>query len=360
MKLQMPAFFSRKSAPLVGVDLSSSSVKVVELTQGAKGEVRLERYAIEFLERGAITDGSIEKPEIVAAALGRALKRSGSKAKEAALALPSASVITKKIMLPGGLRDNEYEIQVESEASQYIPFPIDEVNLDFQVLGPAANSPDEVDVLLAASRKEKVEDRVAIAEMVGLRAIVMDVEPYVVRTVLDHVSSYMPNQGQGQIIAVISIGQSVTSVTISLNGQTVFERDQMFGGGQLTQDIVRLYGLTYEEAEIKKRSAELPDSYQSDLLNPFIDQAAADIGRALQFFFTSTPYTRVDKIILAGGSSILPGLAEAVALKTQVSCEVVNPFQGMEFGESVRERQVRLDGPALLIASGLAMRRFDS
>lgn len=359
MKLSLPAFLSRKVPPLVGVDLSSSSVKVVELSQGAKGDYRLEGYAIEFLERGAIADGSIEKPEVVAAALGRALKRCGTKAKEAALALPSAAVITKKIMLPSGLRDEDYEIQVETEASQYIPFPIEEVNLDFQVIGPSPNKPDEVDVMLAASRKEKVEDRVAIAEMAGLRATVMDVEPYVVRTVLEHVSHFLPNQGQGQILAVISLGNAVTSVTISLNGQTVFEREQMFGGGQLTQDIVRLYGLTYEEAELKKRSAELPDSYQADLLNPFIEQAAADIGRALQFFFTSTPYTRVDRIILAGGSSILPGLADAVSLKTQVPCEVINPFQGMEFGEQVRERQIRVDGPALMIASGLAMRRFD-
>jgi len=358
--VSFPSLFRRAPPPLVGIDLSASSVKVVELVKGQRTPMRLERYAIEMLERGAIVDGNIEKAEAVADSLLRALRKCSSRAREAALALPSGAVITKKIMLPAGLREEDYEVQVETEASQYIPFPIEEVNLDFRIVGPAANVEDEVDVLIAASRKEKVDDRVAVAEMAGLRPVVMDVEPYALRASVDHVSEFLPNNGQGQIIAVFSIGQSTTTLTVVLNRQTIFEREQSFGGQLLTQDLVRLYGLTPEEAELKKRSGDLPDNYQRDLLQPFVEQGAADIGRALQFFFTSTPYTRVDQIYLAGGSSVVPGLVEAVAQRTQVPTEILSPFQGMEVSEAIRERQLRADAPALLVATGLAMRRFDA
>ncbi len=360
MALSFPSLTRRAPASLVGIDLSAASVKVVELSPGQKSRFRLERYAIEPVERGAIVEGNIDRSEPVVDALNRALRRSGSRAKEAALALPAAAVITKKIMLPAGLREEDYELQVEAEASQYIPFPIDEVNLDFQVLGPSAGSEDEVDVLLAASRKEKVDDRVAIAETVGLKAIVMDVEPYSLRAALDHATAQMPDGGQGKIIALFSIGQTVTSLTVVLNEQTIFEREQGFGGQYLTQELVRVYGLTPEEAETRKCSGDLPENYAGELALPFAEQGATDIGRALQFFFTSTPYTRVDQILLAGGSAVVPGFAEAVQRRTQVPTALLNPFQGMELSDSVRERQLRNDAPALLVATGLAMRRFDA
>lgn len=360
MGFSISSLLGRSLPPLVGVDLSSSSVKLVELGRGDRSMMKLERYAIEPIERGAIVDGAIEKPEAVSEALRKALRKANTKCKEVALALPSAAVITKKIMLPADLREEDYEVQVESEASQYIPFPIEEVNLDFQILGPSEHAEDEVDVLLAASRREKVDDRVAIAEMAGVRPTVVDVEPYAVRAAVDHVSAFLPNAGEGQIIALVMVGQNATYVTIVLNGQTIFEREQTLGGNQLTQDIVRMYGITYEEAEVKKRTGDLPDTYQDDLLNPFIEQGATDISRALQFFFTSTPYSRVDQIYLAGGSAVIPGFADAVADQTQVPTDVFSPFQGMEVSDSVRERQLRMDAPSLLVATGLAMRRFDA
>ena len=360
MALSLSGFMRRGSPPLLGIDISSSAVKVVELVPGQKAPVRLQRYAIESIDRGAITDGNIENPEQVAEALGRAMRRMSTRTREAAIAMPSSAVITKRITLPAGLREEDYELQVESEASQYIPFAIEEVNLDFQVLGPAANGDDEVDVLLAASRKEKVEDRVAVAEMCGLRPIVMDIDSYAARHAVEHVASFLPNGGQGMVLAVFDIGNVVTRVTILLNGQTIFERDQAFGGQQLTQDLVRLYGLTVEEAEIKKRTGELPENYHTEVLQPFVEQGAGDVARALQFFFTSTPYARVDRIYLAGGSCVVPGLVEAIADRAQVPTEVLSPFVGMEVADMVREKQLRLDAPALLTACGLAMRRFDA
>lgn len=360
MGLALPSFLKRSSPPLVGVDISSSCVKVVELVQGSKTAMKLERYAIEQIERGAISDGNIEKPEAVGDALNRALRKMGTRTKDAAIALPSAAVITKRILLPVGMSEEDYELQVETEASQYIPFAIEEVNLDFQIIGPAPNSEEEVEVLLAASKKEKVEDRVAVAELAGLKPLVVDAEPFAARAALDHVTDFLPNHGQGQIIAIFDIGHHVTNLTVVINKQTIFERDQAFGGDQLTQDIVRVYGLMPEEAELKKRSGDLPDNYATEILQPFVEQGSIDISRALQFFFTSTPYTRIDKIYLAGGCSAIPGLVEAVAERTQVATELFSPFQGMEIASGIRERQLKTDAPALLVATGLAMRRFDA
>ena len=359
MALSLQGLLRRGTQPILGVDVSASNVKLVELVPGGKTGMRLERYAIEPIERGAIVDGNVEKPEAVADALLRAIRRTGTKTRLAAMALPSSAVIAKRITLPAGLHEEDYELQVENEASQYIPFSIDEVNLDFQILGPAAQSDEDVEVLLAASRKEKVEDRVAIAEMAGLKPVVIDVEPFAARTSIDHVTRFLPNQGEGMILAVFDVGQSTTNLTVVLNGQTVFERDQSFGGSQLTQDIVRLYGLTLEEAELKKKSGDLPDNYASELLTPFVEQGATEVARSLQFFFTSTPFTRVDRIFLAGGCAVTAGLAEAVAERTQVPTEIMSPFQGLEVAGGIRERQLRLDAPALMVGCGLAMRRFD-
>ena len=165
------SFLSPRARPLIGVDISSSSVKMVELSAASGGGYRVERYAVESLPREAVSDGNIANLDAVSEAIRRGWRRLGTSTKFVALALPASAVITKKIILPAGLRDQELEVQVESEANQYIPFALDEVNLDFQVLGPAASGADEDEVLIAASRKEKVEDRVAAAEAAGLKAL---------------------------------------------------------------------------------------------------------------------------------------------------------------------------------------------
>jgi type IV pilus assembly protein PilM len=348
-----------KNAALVGLDISSSGVKLVELSQAGKNEYRLERFASEPLPRGAVVDGNIESIEQVAEAVLRVWKKSGTRAKYVALGMPPASVITKKIILPGGLSEDELEVQVESEANQYIPFALDEVSLDFDVVGPAQNAPEDVEVLLAATRKEKVEDRVAVAEAAGLKPTVMDIESYAARAVIDRITAQLPKGGQGQIFALFQIGAQVTHFSVLLDGHAIYEREQPFGGNQLTQDIVRAYGLSFEEAEAKKKAGELPEGYERELLEPFLENAALEITRAVQFFFTSTPYTHIDQIFLAGGCAIIPGIVELVAERTKISSSVVSPFKGMQLAQNIREKQLRAEAPAYLVACGLAMRRFD-
>jgi type IV pilus assembly protein PilM len=233
------------------------------------------------------------------------------------------------------------------------------VSLDCQVLGPVLNSPEEVEVLIAASRKEKVEDRLAVVQEAGLKPIVVDVESYAMRAALGRLIGQLPNRGEGQVIAVFYIGANTTGVTVILDGEAVYEREQPFGGQQLTSDIARAYGIPAEEAEAKKRSGDLPANFEAEVLRPFIETAATEITRALQFFFTSTPFTRVDQLMLCGGSSVLAGLPEALMERAQVPTSVISPFKGMEIAPGVREKQLRLDAPALLTPCGLAMRRFD-
>jgi type IV pilus assembly protein PilM len=343
---------------MLGLDISSSSVKLVELSQSKSGALVLERCAMEPLERGWVTDGNIEKFDEVAEAVRRLVKKSGAKAKNVAMALPPSAVITKKIILPGGLTDQELEAQVETEANQYIPFPLDEVSLDFCVIGPSASSSGDLDVLIAASRREKVQDIQGLAEAAGLKPVIVDVESYASRLATSRLIENLPNQGVGSIVALFEVGAMTTSMQVIRDDEVLYDRDQAFGGAQLTQLIVRQYGFSLEEAESKKRGGELPDDYESNVLRPFVDSMVQEIGRALQFFFTSTPHNKVDYIMLAGGSAALPGLTAAVTHQTTFSCTLVDPFEGMEMGDGVRLKKMTREAPSYLTSCGLALRRF--
>ena len=356
--ISLGSLFGQSSPPLVGLDISTSGVRLVELADAGKGVLRLERYASEPLPRGTVVDGNIENIEAVSDAVLRVWKKSGTRIRHVALGMPPAAVITKKIILPAGLPEDQLEVQVESEASQYIPFALDEVSLDFDVIGPAANSAEDMEVMLAAARREKVEDRVAIAEAAGLSATVMDIESYAARAAVLRATEGLPGGGAGRIVALFQIGAQSTHVSVLLDGDTVYEREQPFGGTQLTQDIVRAYGLSFEEAEARKKAGDLPDNYRTDLLAPFLENAALEVTRAIQFFFTSTPYTRIDQIWLAGGCALVPGLPDMIASRTRIASAVVAPFTGMQLGPSVREQQLRHEAPAYLVACGLALRRF--
>jgi len=343
---------------MLGLDVSSSSVKLVELGQTKAGALVLERCAMEPLERGWVTDGNIEKFDEVAEAVRRVVKKSGAKTRQVAMALPPSAVITKKIVLPGGLSDLELELQVEAEANQYIPFPLEEVSLDFCVIGPSTASAGDVDVLIAAARREKVQDIQGLAEAAGLKPVIVDVESYASRLAAGRLLENLPGRGAGTIVALFEVGALTTSMQVIRDDEVLYERDQAFGGAQLTQQIVRQYGFSLEEAESKKRSGELPEDYEASVLRPFVESMVQEIARALQFFFTSTPHNKVDYVMLAGGSASLPGLTEAVTQQTGFPCSLVNPFDGMDIGEGVRLKRMKREATSYLTACGLALRRF--
>ena len=354
------SLFKPKARQLAGLDISSSSIKMVELSGGDRDKYRVERYVIEPLPRDAVVDGNIANLEVVGESIKRALRRFGSGIKNVAVALPAASVITKKIILPAGLRDQEMELQVEAEANHHIPFPLEEVNLDFQVIGSSPSGVDEVEVLVAASRKDKVEDRVAVAQAAGLKAVVVDVESFALESAFALVSQRLPSGAEGKIVALIEIGAATMMVSILRNGKQVYSREQAFGGNLLTQEAARQYGMSFEEAEAAKRSGSLPEDYEQELVQPFMDNLALEVSRALQFFFTSTQFNQVDYIVLAGGCAVLPGLAEVVGGRTQIDTLIANPFAGMSMASKVRPKNLAVDAPSLMVACGLALRRFDT
>ena len=352
--------FKSKAPPLIGCDISSSAVKLVEIAETGKNLYRVERYAIEPLPRDSVVDGNINNLDAVSDSLKRGWKRMGTHIKNLALALPTAAVITKKITVPAGQQENELEVQVESEANQYIPFALDEVNLDFQVLGPAPNSAEDVEVLIAASRKDKIEDRIAAAEAAGLKAQVMDVESFATQTAFELIEQQLPDNGKDLNIAIVDVGTAVMNMNVLRNGQSVYMREQPFGGNQLTQEIQRVFGMSPEEAEAAKRAGGLPDNYESEVLLPFLDTLGLEVARALQFFFTSTQFNQVHHIVLAGGCAAIPGIDEVVARRASVATMVANPFANMALSSKIRPKHLATDAPSLMVACGLAMRRFDA
>ncbi|WP_397535287.1 pilus assembly protein PilM [Roseateles sp.] len=354
----LDVLLGRKHPPMIGLDISSSSVKLVELSQSKNGEMVLERFAMESFEKGWINDGQIEKFDEVADAVRRCVARSGARTRDAVVAMPQSAVITKRIMLPAGLRDEELEIQVEAEANQYIPFSLDEVSLDFCVIGPSPTSVGDVEVLIAASRKDRVQDRQGLAEAAGLHPVVLDIESHASRLAMGRLIGNLPNEGKDALVALFEIGADTTSLKVLRDDEMLYDRDQAFGGSQLTQLISRQYGFSFEEAEQKKLANDLPEDYETVVLNPFVDSLSQEIGRALQYFFTSTPHHKVHYVMLAGGTATLPGLKERVTELTGFACMVVNPFENMTLGSAVREPKLRREAPAYLTACGLAMRRF--
>jgi len=357
--IALRSLFKREPAPLLGIDIGSTSLRLIELRRTGDGGLTLQHCASEPLERGWVNDGNVEKFDEVAQALRRLVNKSGSKTRNVALALPGSAVITKRINLPVGLSDDVLEIQVEAEAAQYIPFPLAEVSLDFCVIGPSAKMPDYVEVVLAASRKEKVSDRQALAEAAGLNPVVLDIESFASRLAASRLINTLPNQGRNMLFALFELGTQTSRLQVIRNDEMIYERDQNFGGDQLINQIARHYAISFDEAETKKQAQALPPDYAQAVLAPFVEGMGQDIGRALQFFFTSTLHNKVDRVLLSGGSATLPGLDVVVMNQTAFPCKVLNPFDGMGLSSHVPAQRATAEGSSYLVATGLAMRRFD-
>ncbi len=349
--------FSPKSAPLIGVDISSTAVKVLQLSQ-AGTRYRVEHYAVEPLPPNAVVEKNIVEVEAVGEAIRRAVARSGSKAKQAAAAVAGSAVITRTITMPAELSEDDLESQVQAEANQYIPYPIEEVSLDFEVLGSVKDNPEMVQVLLAASRTENVDMRVAALDMGGLTAKVVDVEAFAMENAFALIADQLSVSRDG-VIALVDIGATMTTLIVLRRQRSIYSREQVFGGKQLTDEIMRRYGLSYEEAGLAKRQGGLPESYEIEVLEPFKEAVIQQVSRLLQFFYASSEHSKVDQVVLAGGSAAIAGLSEMVEEQLGVPCCVANPLANMALAPKVSPQALAQDAPALMIACGLALRSFD-
>jgi type IV pilus assembly protein PilM len=352
------SLLSRKKPVILGLDISSTSVKLLELEQDGDN-YRVQSLAVEPLPDNAVVEKSFQDVEAIGETIQKAVKRSGTKAKNAAVAVAGSAVITKIINMPASLSENELELQIQQEADQYIPYPLEEINLDFEVVGPTANNPESVDVLLAASRSENIESRTDALDIGGLTAKIVDVEAYTVENVAPLLTAQMEDGGKDKIIAVIDIGATMTSLNVIENGNLIYTREQNFGGKQLTEEIMRRYGLAYEEAGRLKKSGGLPDNYIPEVLEPFKETIAQQVGRFLQFFYTSGQHNTVDLIALAGGCASIPGIDELVESQLGITTVIANPFANMSLSSKVNPQALSKDAPSLIIACGLALRSFD-
>ena len=356
-------FRRTNKAPLLGLDISSSSVKLLELSQAANG-YRIEAIAIEPLPERAIQDKDIIDPEAVAAAIRKAVKESGTRAKHACIAIPGSVSISRVITLPADLSEAELNMQVRIEAEQYVPHAMDDVSLDYDILGPTAGNAENIDILIAASRTEKVEARQNVADMGGLHVEIVDVEPFALENVYHQIfAPKLDKMHADSGVVLLDIGANNTSVNVFHQGNMIYTRDHPFGGRQHTDEIMRRYQLSYAEAGRAKRQGGLPESYEAEVLLPFIELVAQQVGRFLQFFYAAHPSIPLTRILLGGGVAGLPDLSERIAMSTGVEAQIANPFVGMTRSAQVSgasgSRVLNEDATSMLIACGLALRSFD-
>lgn len=349
-------FLTPKKPALLGIDLSSTSVKLLELSKSGSN-YRIESIAVEPLSANSMVEKNIAEIEAVGESIKRALAKSKSKLKTCAIAVAGSSVITKKITMPASLNDEEMEGQIQLEADQYIPYPLEEVHLDFQILGPTEGNEDTVDVLLAASRSENVENRLAAVELAGITAKIVDIEAYTIETSYQTLAADLPDKGVGKTVAIVDIGATMTSLNVLNDGQLIYTREQNFGGKQLTEEIMRRYGLSYEEAGLAKRQGGLPDNYEPEVLTPFLETTAQQVSRFLQFFYSAGgDIGNIDHLIIGGGTAALPNLGELTEAQIGVPTSIANPFEHMSTASKINKANLKADGPSFLIATGLAIR----
>ncbi|MGQ0697194.1 MAG: pilus assembly protein PilM [Panacagrimonas sp.] len=355
----MHALFGAKKEELVGLDISSSAVKLLELTRDGE-RFRVETYAVEPLPAGAVNEKQIVDPRLVGEAIKRAVDRAGTKTRQVALAVAGASVITKVVQMSAALSDHDMEEQIKAQADQYIAYPIEDVNLDFQVVGQSDKGSGNADVLLAACRKEQVESRCAAAELAGLMPKVVDIEAYALENACQFLQHQMPARGARKTIAVVDVGASTTSLLVLHDQQTVYTRDQNFGGKQLTEEIMRQFGMSFEDAGKAKKFRNLPESYESEVLPGFIADLGQQIDRSLQFFFAaSSKHNTIDQLILAGGCAHIPSVDRQVQQRLGIPTIVARPFATMSISPKARPSVLAKDEASMLIALGLAYRAFD-
>ncbi|WP_281646088.1 pilus assembly protein PilM [Parendozoicomonas sp. Alg238-R29] len=354
----MLGLLKKKNSALLGIDISSTSAKLLELSVSGN-QYRVESYAVEPLQPNAVVEKNINELEIVGESVRSLVSKSRTSLKNAVVAVAGSAVITKTMEMDASLSDEEMESQISVEADQYIPYPLDEVALDFEVQGLSESNPERAEVLVAACRKENVESREAALNLAGLTAKVVDVEAYAMERAYELIEPQLELPDEDPLVAIVDIGATMTTLSVLENGHTVYTREQLFGGRQLTDEIQRRYGMSPEEAGLAKKTGELPDDYEPEVLEPFRTAAVQQVSRSLQFFYSSSHFNDVDCIVIAGGTASTPGLEGMIAEKIGTRCVLANPFARMSVASKVNASALANDAPAMMIACGLAMRSFD-
>ena len=353
----MLRLYRKPNKGLIGVDISSTSVKLLELSVKSGNRHWVESYALVPLPEGSVVEKNILNPEAVGDALERAINLANTQSTAAAFAIPTSMVITKTIEMDADMTDDEREVQIRMDAEQYIPFPLDEASLDFEVLPERLANPNRVNVLLVATRLENIEARSEVLELANLTAKIADVESFAIENAYQVFSDTLP-MGVNTV-GILDIGHTMTTLSVMQKNKVIYTREQVFGGKQLTQEIQNRYGLSFEEAGRAKKSRSLPDDYDVEVLEPYLDAVVQQAARSLQFFFSSSQFNEIDHILLAGGNANIPGLAKLLQQKLGYRVTIANPFLQMGFSPQIDIKKIENDASSLMVACGLALRSFD-
>ena len=341
-----------KTSPVLGIDISSTTVKLLELSRQG-GCYRVESYAVAPLPLEAVIEKNVNQVETVGALIRDLVARSKTRVKRIAAAVSGSAVIIKTVTMPDGLSDEELEAQLAVEADQYIPYPLEEVAIDFEVLAPAAN--DTVTVLLVACHQQTIDARVDALEIAGLTVGIMDVEVLAMGRALALLEKQLPGENL-RSVAMVDIGASMTTLSVFSDGESVYTREQFFGDKQLTDEIMNRYGLSFEEAGLAMNQQGLPEDYEQEVLQPFREALVQQVSRFLQFFLSSSEHALLDCIVLCGDVASISGLGELAEERLLTPVIIANPFADMTVGPRVDAQALVRDAPAMMLACGLAMR----
>jgi len=349
--------FGTKSPPVMGLDIGSSSIRLLQLSRHGNS-YKVDHFAIEPLPSGVIVEKSVQDIDAISDAIQSAVRNSGSSSKYCAVAVSGSAVFTKTISLPSNLADADIESQVQIEANQYIPYPLDEISLDFEVIGPSPKNADMVDILLAASKNENVESRQDALESLGLKAKVVDVESFAIANAFELIRE-RDGIRSAETVGIFDVGSDLSRLLILRNGRVIYTRDHPFGGNQLTEEIMRRYEMSAEQAQFFMRGEPGPDNFEEDVLEPYMLSIVQQISRALQFYSSSAEFSNVRTMYLSGTMASLKGLAGVVEQELGIKTSIADPVAGMELAPSVAVSALKRNAPSLMVAAGLALRGFD-
>lgn len=347
--------FKSKHTKLLGIDISSASVKLMQLSKNGD-EYTVEAYGRAKLPDTAMEGNAVKDADAVAQTIRRLATDCRASCKQAVVAVPDSSAISRVIQINEGLNEDDIEELVIMEVDKHIPYPIDEINIDFQVLGPSSKSASMLDVLVVASRTEKINDRVDVIKRAGLEAKIVDVESYAVERAVKNMAQELPAEGENKIIAVIDIGMSYTNFYVLHNFKNIFVREEEFGSKQLLDNIMERFDMSLEQAQNALDQNTLPEPFETEIRQPFHELILLQVKRGLQFFFSSSRHTFVDQILIAGGVANSLGLADLLEQHINIPTKIVNPCKHMLLAKHVDKERFYKDCPSLIVACGLALR----
>lgn len=339
-----------KKKSTLGIDISSSSIKILQLSHH-EFDYCVEQYASHplFAVGMGIKD--------IAAVIKKLISSNAFTSQSIVVAVPNSSTISKVIQINQETTENELESLVLLEAEQSIPYPLDEINLDYAVLGPSSIKLGLRDLLIIASRAENVNIRVEAPKLAGLEVNVVDVESYAIERAAQLIKSQLPSDGENKLVAIIDFGSSHTRCFLLHNLKVISSLEEDYGENRLINDVMRHYGVSHQDARQAIEENSLFDDYQTHVLSPFIKNISLQVKRTLQFFYSSSEYSSVDQLVIAGGVARYPGISQLLEDNLGLPTIIANPMETLRFHPSVDRELLLSESPNLMMVCGLALRQ---